>query len=72
MTKKLIYETDTDSDTEIRLVVAKTEGVEGIGWEFGVSRCKPLYLSIYIKRNHFAAHEKIIQHCKLTIIQKKN
>ena len=48
MTKELIYETDTDSDTEIRLVVAKTEGVEGIGWEFGVSRCKPLYLSIYL------------------------
>ena len=48
MTKELIYETDTDSDTEIRLVVAKTEDVEGIGWEFGVSRCKPLYLSIYL------------------------
>ena len=27
---------------------------------------------IYIKRNHFAGHQKLTQHCKLTILQLKN
>ena len=29
---------------ENRLVVAKGEGGEGIEWEFGISRCKLLYI----------------------------
>ena len=29
------------TDTEIRLVVAKGEGMD---WEFGISRCKQLYI----------------------------
>ena len=37
----LIYETETDSQTENRLVVAKGEG--GMDWEFRISRCKLLY-----------------------------
>ena len=31
-------------DIEDRFVVAKKEGVSGMGWEFGVSRCKLLHL----------------------------
>ena len=43
-THEIIYETETDSDIENRLVVAKGEGTgEGNDWEFGVSRCKLLY-----------------------------
>ena len=42
-TNELIYETETDSQTENRLVVAKGEGGErGMDWEFRVSRCKLL------------------------------
>ena len=41
-TNELIYETDTDSDTENRLVVAEGEG--GMDWEFGISRYKLLYI----------------------------
>ena len=37
----LIYETETDSQTENRLVVAKGEG--GMDCEFRISRCKLLY-----------------------------
>ena len=34
-----IYKTETDSDIERRLVVAKEEeGGGGMGWEFGISR----------------------------------
>ena len=40
-TNELIYETETDSQTERRLVVAKGGGA-GRGWEFGISRCKLL------------------------------
>ena len=37
--------TETDSDIENRLVVAKGEGVgRGIEWEFEVGRCKLLYI----------------------------
>ena len=42
--KQNIYETETDSDIENRLVAAKGEGVEeAVEWEFGVSRHKLLY-----------------------------
>ena len=41
-TKEPMYKTETDSQTENRLVVAKGEGE---GWtELGVSGCKLLYL----------------------------
>ena len=40
-TGESIYRTETDSDTENRLVVAKGEvGGGGKYWEFGVIRCK--------------------------------
>ena len=35
-----IYETETDSQTEKRLVVAVGGGKD---WEFGISRCKLVY-----------------------------
>ena len=38
-TNEPIYKTETDSQAEIRLVVAKGRG-RGMDWEFGVSRCK--------------------------------
>ena len=41
-TNELIYKTETDSQTENRLVVAK-QGKEGMDWEFGISRYKLLY-----------------------------
>ena len=40
-TKELIYETETDSDIENRLLVAEGEG--GMDWDFRISRWKPLY-----------------------------
>ena len=45
-TNEPIYETETESGTENRLVVAKGEGdsERGMNWEFGISRCKLLYL----------------------------
>ena len=44
-TSELIYETETDSQIENRPVVAKGEGGGGgMEWEFGVSRCKLLYI----------------------------
>ena len=42
-TNEPIYKTETDSQAEIRLVVAKGMG-RGMDWEFGVSRCKLLHL----------------------------
>ena len=42
-TNELIYKIEADSQTEIRLVVAKGEGRE-MEWEFGVGRCKLLHL----------------------------
>ena len=40
-----IYETETKSGTENRLVVAKGEGGgRGQEWEFGISRCKLVYI----------------------------
>ena len=42
---ELIYETERDSDIENKLVVAKWEGCWGrMDWEFGISRCKLLYI----------------------------
>ena len=44
-TNEPIYKTETDSDKENRLVVAKGVGRgSGMDWEFGVSRCKLLHL----------------------------
>ena len=44
-TNKLIYETETKSQIEIRLVVAKGErDGRGINWEFGISRYKLVYI----------------------------
>ena len=37
-----VYKTETDSQTENRLVVVK--GKQGMNWEFGISRCKLLHL----------------------------
>ena len=43
-TNEPIGATETGSQTENRLAVAKGEGnKEGKYWEFGVSRCKLLY-----------------------------
>ena len=44
-TNELIYETETDSQTQKRLVVVKGDGVNGgrMAWEVGFSRCKLLY-----------------------------
>ena len=42
--KELIYETETHSDIEKRLVAAMGEGVGGgMGWKIGISRCRLLY-----------------------------
>ena len=55
--KGTYYETEIDSDIENRLLVAKTEGVGGTDWEFGISRCKLLYTHthththIYVKNS---------------------
>ena len=44
-TNEPIYRTETDSQTENRLVVAKGEGGGGgMDWEFGISRCKLVYI----------------------------
>ena len=44
-TDEPVYRTETDSDMESRLVVAKgTEGGNGMDCEFGVSSCKLLHL----------------------------
>ena len=53
--------TETDSQTENRLVVTKGEGVGGSkDWEFGISRCKLSYIGwinnkilLYSIRNYF-------------------
>ena len=40
-----IYETNRLTDIEDRLAAAKEEGVEGgTDWEFGISRCKLVYI----------------------------
>ena len=45
VTNEPIYRTETDSDMENRLVVAKGEGGgSGMDWEFRVSRCKLFHL----------------------------
>ena len=45
-TNELTYETETNSDIEKRLVVAKREGQRGKDWEFGVSRYKLVYIDV--------------------------
>ena len=40
---KLIYKTETRSQTQNRLVAASGGGVGGKDWEFGMSRCKLFY-----------------------------
>ena len=84
-----------------QICVAKGKrGGGGKDWEFGLSRCKLLYIEwinnkvlpystgnyiqylvinhngkeygkkyIHIILNHFADHQKLTQHCKLTILQ---
>ena len=43
-TNEPVYETETDSDIENRLVVTKGEGGRGRkDWECGISRCKLLH-----------------------------
>ena len=43
-TNELMYKTETNSQTENRLVAAKGErDGGGMNWEFGISRCKLLY-----------------------------
>ena len=32
---------------------------------------KNVYIYIYVELNHFAVHQKLTQHCKLTILQFK-
>ena len=44
-TDEPIYERETDSNIENRLVIAKGEGVGGgLEWEVGLSRCKLLHM----------------------------
>ena len=44
-TNQHIYETETDSQTEHRLVVARREVARlGKNWELGISRCKRYYI----------------------------
>ena len=44
-TNEPIYETETDPQTEYRLVVAEGKGGGGRKvWEFGISRCKLVYI----------------------------
>ena len=43
-TNELIYKTETDSQTENKLLVTKEERRGGMDWEFGISRCKLLYI----------------------------
>ena len=44
-TNETIYETDRIKDIENRLVVAKAEGGgKGLDWEFGINRCKLIYI----------------------------
>ena len=43
-TDEPICRTETDSDMESRLVVAKGEGERGMDWKYGVNRYKLLHL----------------------------
>ena len=43
-TNEPIYETETDKDTENRLVLPKVGGGREVNWESGVGRCKLLHL----------------------------
>ena len=43
-TNEPIYESETDSDRENRLVSRGPVGKEGVDWDFWVSRCKLLHV----------------------------
>ena len=43
-TNELIYKIETESQTENRHVIAKAGGRGGMDLEFGISRCKLLYI----------------------------
>ena len=47
-TDELICETNRLTDPENRLVLAKVGDGRGMGWKFGISRCKLLYTCIAI------------------------
>jgi len=69
--KGTYYETDIDSDIENRILVAKTEGVGGTDWEFGISRCKLLYIYIYIyiyTHTHTHTHTYIYVKNSITLL----
>ena len=75
-TNEPIYKTETDSQAEIRLVVAKGRG-RGMDWEFGVSRCKLLRLEwtnnkvlLYSTGNYIQSPE--INHNGKEYLKKKN
>ena len=58
-----IYKTETDSDIENRLVVAKGEGGGGgKDWEFGVSRCKLVYIGWINNKALLYSTENYIQY----------
>lgn len=56
MAQKNTYKSETDSDTDDRLVVAKRK-VGGIDWEFGVHRCNLLHLEWRNKGLLYTAQE---------------
>ena len=39
-----VYETETDSQMQRTDVLAGEAGGQGLDWEFGISRCKLLYI----------------------------
>ena len=43
-TNQPIYETETDTQTQNRLVSPKVGGGREVNWEFGVGRCRLLHL----------------------------
>ena len=72
MTKWLnTYQTETDSQTENRLVVAKGEADGGrIDWEVGVSRYKLLYVEL-INKILLYSTESYIQYTVINYTEKE-
>ena len=72
MTKWLnTYQTETDSQTENRLVVAKGEADGGrIDWEVGVSRYKLLYIEL-INKILLYSTESYIQYTVINYTEKE-
>ena len=54
-----IHETETDSRTENRLVVAKGDSRGGMDWEFGISHCKLLYLEWIKTQGPTVSHREL-------------